>query len=47
MKMRKPLTDEDGDTRRIEGELASFQEREDAVCTAHWRELEEKYMRMG
>ena len=38
---------EDGDTRRIEGELASFQEREDAVGTAHWRELEEKYMRMG
>src|ERR1700740_3449827 len=35
---------EDGDTRRIEGELATFQEREDAVGTAHWRALEEKYM---
>ena len=36
---------EDGDTRRIEGELATFQEREDAVGTARWRALEEKYMR--
>jgi 2-methylisocitrate lyase-like PEP mutase family enzyme len=35
---------EDGDTRRIEGELATFQEREDAVGTADWRALEEKYM---
>ena len=35
----------DGDTRRIEGELATFQEREDAVGTARWRTLEEKYMR--
>jgi len=35
---------EDGDTRRIETELATFQEREDAVGTAHWRALEEKYM---
>jgi 2-methylisocitrate lyase-like PEP mutase family enzyme len=38
---------EDGDTRRIEGELATFQEREDAVGTERWRALEEKYMRAG
>jgi 2-methylisocitrate lyase-like PEP mutase family enzyme len=38
---------EDGDTRRIEGELASFQDREDAVGTAQWRALEEKYLRFG
>ena len=37
---------EDGDTRRIEGELATFQEREEAVGTADWRGLEEKYMRV-
>jgi 2-methylisocitrate lyase-like PEP mutase family enzyme len=36
---------EDGDTRRIEGDLATFQEREDAVGTGRWRALEEKYMR--
>jgi 2-methylisocitrate lyase-like PEP mutase family enzyme len=36
----------DGDTRRIEGELATFQEREEAVGTARWRALEEKYMRV-
>src|SRR6266849_6572966 len=36
---------QDGDTRRIEGDLATFQEREDAVDTARWRALEEKYMR--
>ena len=35
---------EDGDTRRIESELATFQEREDAVDTARWRALEEKYL---
>jgi 2-methylisocitrate lyase-like PEP mutase family enzyme len=35
---------EDGDTRRIECDLASFQEREDAVGTARWRALEEKYL---
>jgi len=34
----------DGDTRRIEGELATFQEREDAVGTGRWRALEEKYL---
>ena len=37
---------EDGDTHRIETDLATFQEREDAVGTAEWRELEEKYMRV-
>jgi 2-methylisocitrate lyase-like PEP mutase family enzyme len=36
----------DGDTRAIEAELATFQEREDAVGTAAWRALEEKYMRI-
>ena len=36
---------EDGDTRRVERDLATFQEREDAVGTARWRALEEKYMR--
>ena len=38
---------EDGDTSRIEGDLATFQEREDAVGTARWSTLEEKYMRAG
>ena len=38
---------EDGDTSRIEGELATFQEREDAVGTDRWRALEEKYLRLG
>jgi 2-methylisocitrate lyase-like PEP mutase family enzyme len=38
---------EDGDTRRIEGDLATFQEREDVVGTDRWRALEEKYMREG
>jgi 2-methylisocitrate lyase-like PEP mutase family enzyme len=37
---------EDGDTRRIEAELATFQDREDAVGTARWRALEEKYLRV-
>ena len=36
----------DGDTRAIETELATFQEREDAVGTADWRALEDKYMRI-
>ena len=35
---------EDGDTTRIEAELATFQEREDAVGTAQWRALEQKYL---
>jgi 2-methylisocitrate lyase-like PEP mutase family enzyme len=38
---------EDGDTRRIEDELATFQEREDAIGTARWRDLEQKYMQLG
>jgi hypothetical protein len=37
---------EDGETTRIEAELVTFQEREDAVGTARWRALEEKYMRV-
>ena len=37
---------EDGDTRRVEADLATFQEREDAVGTARWRELEAKYMQI-
>jgi 2-methylisocitrate lyase-like PEP mutase family enzyme len=37
---------EDGHTTRIEADLATFQEREDAVGTARWRELEERYLRM-
>ena len=36
---------EDGDTSRIEVDLATFQEREDAIGTARWRALEEKYLR--
>jgi 2-methylisocitrate lyase-like PEP mutase family enzyme len=35
----------DGDTNAVEADLATFQEREAAVGTAHWRALEEKYMR--
>jgi 2-methylisocitrate lyase-like PEP mutase family enzyme len=37
---------EDGDVKRIEHELATFQEREDAVGTADWRRIEEKYLRL-
>src|SRR5712671_2926224 len=37
----------DGDTRAVEAELATFQDREDAVGTASWRKLEEKYMRIA
>src|SRR5207237_1132023 len=36
----------DGDTNAVEADLASFQEREDAVGTAHWRALEEKYLKV-
>src|SRR5258708_2519623 len=35
---------EDGDKRRVEADLATFQEREDAVGTARWRELDAKDM---
>jgi 2-methylisocitrate lyase-like PEP mutase family enzyme len=38
---------EDGDTRRIEDELATFQEREDVVGTTRWRALEQKYLSFG
>ncbi|HEY1797921.1 MAG TPA: isocitrate lyase/phosphoenolpyruvate mutase family protein [Stellaceae bacterium] len=38
---------EDGHVRRVEADLCTFQEREIAVGTAAWRELEEKYMREG
>jgi 2-methylisocitrate lyase-like PEP mutase family enzyme len=34
----------DGDTTRIEAELATFQEREEAVGTAGWRALEDRYL---
>ena len=37
---------EDGHTTRIESELCTFQERELAVGTAAWRELEEKYLQL-
>jgi 2-methylisocitrate lyase-like PEP mutase family enzyme len=37
----------DGDTTRVEAELATFQEREDVIGTARWRALEEKYLRIG
>src|SRR5258708_2332019 len=37
----------DSGTHPIASDLATFQEREDAVGTAHWRALEEKYMRAG
>jgi len=36
---------ENGETSRIEGEVATFQEREDAVGTDRWQALEKKYMR--
>jgi 2-methylisocitrate lyase-like PEP mutase family enzyme len=35
---------EDGDTTRAEADLATFQERELAVGTHHWRALEQKYL---
>src|SRR6266853_939741 len=37
---------EDGHTTRVESDLATCQEREDAVGTADWRKLEERYMRV-
>src|SRR5690349_24475051 len=37
----------DGHTSAIEAELATFQDREDAVGTASWRALEEKYLGAG
>ncbi|HVB16077.1 MAG TPA: oxaloacetate decarboxylase [Stellaceae bacterium] len=38
---------EDGDTSRVDADLATFQEREDAVGTARWRALEDKYLRFS
>ncbi len=35
----------DGHTEAIEHELATFNDREDAVNTAHWRAVESKYMK--
>lgn len=35
----------DGDTAAIEHELATFNDREEAVNTAHWRALERKYLK--
>jgi len=37
---------EDGDTNRVEADLATFQDREDAVGTAKWRELEARYLQI-
>jgi 2-methylisocitrate lyase-like PEP mutase family enzyme len=34
----------DGHTTRVDPDLATFQEREDTVGTAKWRELEKKYL---
>lgn len=35
----------DGDTAAIESELATFNDREEAVNSRHWRELETKYLK--
>jgi 2,3-dimethylmalate lyase len=35
----------DGDTVAIEGELATFNDREEAVNAGHWRALETKYLK--
>jgi hypothetical protein len=35
----------DGDTAAIESELATFNDREEAVNARRWRELEAKYLR--
>ena len=35
----------DGDTAAIESELATFMDREDAVNSAHWRAIEQKYLK--
>ena len=35
----------DGDTAAIESELATFMDREDAVNSAHWRAVEQKYLK--
>ena len=35
----------DGDTAAIESELATFNDREEAVDTARWREIEQRYLK--
>lgn len=35
----------DGDTAAIESELATFQDREEAVNSAHWRDIEQRYLK--
>jgi len=35
----------DGDTAAIESELATFNDREEAVNSRHWRELETRYLK--
>lgn len=35
----------DGDTAAIEAELATFNDREEAVNSKHWRDLESKYLK--
>ena len=35
----------DGDTAAIESELATFQDREAAVNSAHWRDIEQRYLK--
>ena len=35
----------DGDTAAIESELATFNDREEAVNSRRWRELETKYLK--
>ncbi len=35
----------DGDTAAIESELATFNDREDAVNSAHWRAIEQRYLK--
>jgi 2-methylisocitrate lyase-like PEP mutase family enzyme len=38
------MREDGGDTRRIDADLATFQEREEAVGTADWRALEARYL---
>ena len=35
----------DGDTAAIEHELATFNDREEAVNSAHWRAIEQRYLK--
>ena len=47
LRVLRAMKEDDGDTRRVEADLATFQEREDAVGTADWRALEDRYLRDG